>query len=996
MISSEKRKFISGAWLLLLVAALLLLFFRAPFSYARAEDTKNITLQASVVASATPVRGNVYRRLSAGDTVTVTYALTQNDGLAESYFTPIYDRAAFSLTDFSVSNGWNLFDSYPYEDENGDLSYKTAAEHIAAYNAAAASGEDFPYDALIFEVFSTSLENLSLSDAFITVTYTALSDLVAPVVGSPVYYFGFSAAEAAADGNDLMEISFTSENGETLSMEKTAEIRVLAETSAVFPDQEVELRSGSLSRSDLDFEIVLPATDPSSGENAYLADGGEIEFLFYDGDIANGGSLLESEEGDPVFPSLPGEYYAVLRMPASEHFEGFETSAIVTVLKERVERPSVKARVSGETDPYSENGEGLIEFSYTYGHSLTFTAGDPESPFDFGAYTVSYFEKSEDEWISAPSNPFAASYLSVGSYRAEILPSDPERETFGGAEPIVIKVTVTPAVLTITGKVAAESNEIYYGDYAPAYTYDATGAVADDEIEDLLLLVMPLPSCSYQWLDAPGVYDVDVIGNGDALDNYTVTFLKGELVVSKRPVTISASYSGAVVTFSAVGLVGADAEDPAFKLNGELLSGDRYTASASSYARTVSGEGNEVSAKVSVDYYTGNSLSLRAVRRVTFATPSEFAAASPIPPTAYLFDGETLAEPEEPALDRYEFVGWTAGGALYSFAAEVSADLDLVASFTQLSFDFAFRAVLGEDYSSEKYLVWDEDERVFRVSSESAAATFVESRAIPKASAIPYFRIVRWLKVTLGSGAQPEYTEVAVFEASVSLETGAQNYYIAEMAFDVGLGDANGDGSVNVDDILLFKRAMTNFAFTRVSSAAEAWTLGETESPVFFLSSQDVNGDGFFDGRDVVTSLESLVGGYGYTVVRDKTADGSYVSGEQIAREDAAIEEGDLREVSSIQELISSVSLGRAVLLTEDLSAEESDLTIAFAGDITIDLGGHSLTAENLSVRSGGVLTLRNGDAQYTSVSLRADGGIYIKNLIGKADTDGSDQEIVS
>lgn len=354
MITSGKNKFLKGAIALIAILALALLFLNAPLSFARAVTDKELVLERSFVTTATPAHDNVYRSISKGDTVTVTYSLVKNEGMLESLWTPKYDDR-FELTSFIVNEDWTLFNSYPYQTQSG-YEFRTATEQIAAFNAARRAGEDFPYECLSFSIYTNEANATSVVSDFITITYTALDDFAAPVAGPSSFAFGFSndadKTQAAASGNALMDLFF--KTGETGSGDPIYSsigrsdviLRVLAPTTVVFDDQQVLLVSGVLPLDAIQWEIKTPAT--VAGVNPYVQDGGSVSYRFYTADPALGGELIQNQSGDPIVPTAVGTYYTIAIFAETAHYEGKQCAAILTVVDRTLYDFVFRAALSGD------------------------------------------------------------------------------------------------------------------------------------------------------------------------------------------------------------------------------------------------------------------------------------------------------------------------------------------------------------------------------------------------------------------------------------------------------------------------------------------------------------------------------------------------------------------------------------------------------------------------------------------------------------------------
>ena len=224
--------------------------------------------------------------------------------------------------------------------------------------------------------------------------------------------------------------------------------------------------------------------------------------------------------------------------------------------------------------------------------------------------------------------------------------------------------------------------------------------------------------------------------------------------------------------------------------------------------------------------------------------------------------------------------------------------------WAQKKYDYRFRAAMSSDdiLSGSFYaLAWDDAAGRFvpatetdPVSGDSASAySFEIGTAIPGAVAVKGFRVKRWLSVIPGQEGDPVVAPADAFDAATSVETVDGAYYLAEMVYDLGAGDLNGDGSVTATDLLMMKKYLVDVPFTFVETEEQAWALARSDAEdLFYLPNRDVNGDQSADTRDVVAIREGLATGYGYLIVTDATANGVYRSGAQVVPADAVISQG--------------------------------------------------------------------------------------------------------
>ena len=243
----------------------------------------------------------------------------------------------------------------------------------------------------------------------------------------------------------------------------------------------------------------------------------------------------------------------------------------------------------------------------------------------------------------------------------------------------------------------------------------------------------------------------------------------------------------------------------------------------------------------------------------------------------------------------------------------LGADTVSLAVWQQTSFEYKFRAIdnvqllaTGTTYA----LAYDDANGVFSVATEidpvsggpvpaesAAASAFAVGGAIPTASNVRGFRVKRWFSVIPQQQGDPIVTEVTAFDEAISIETDEDAYYLAEMVFDLGAGDVNGDGAVPVADLLSMKQYLVGTEFQVIATEAAAWEIvpsAEEATDLFYLPCYDANGDQSDDTRDLVAVREGLATGYDHVIVTDSTVNGVYRSGAQVARANATILAGNL------------------------------------------------------------------------------------------------------
>ena len=213
--------------------------------------------------------------------------------------------------------------------------------------------------------------------------------------------------------------------------------------------------------------------------------------------------------------------------------------------------------------------------------------------------------------------------------------------------------------------------------------------------------------------------------------------------------------------------------------------------------------------------------------------------------------------------------------------------------------------------------------------------------------------------------------------------------------FDIGVGDVNADGEIDVDDITLYRRWIVGgYAIVSVAPGSE-WNLVNSDSfnsnTLYFVERvNDANRDDSGDIRDITTVRMALTGGYGYTYVSglDSLAG---VSGEGIV-----IESQGLINVDTAESFKVAIEKGGIIQLTENITFND---TVTISNDTVIYLNGYELdTSANSSrpfdmssnarlVIYGANSTVKTGIYGLVNIPVGADnvdvvihGGTYLAN----------------
>ena len=1062
MVNLFKKSFPVALILLLAAAILVTMVFPlgAVFS-ASAQETYggDMIFEQVVVSTADEAEAGVYRSIAAGDTFTVTYKLVKNDGFVEGWFTPAYDKEVFELTSVSVdSNNWTLFEDYGgavLDEQTNQLRPMTAQEYLTDCNQKYDAGEieDFRFTAEI-RFADVRDANGTLSDHFMTLVYTARVDLVAPLTGDTDFGFGFDTSldgfytNAAMSGEALLDLRIkTGMDGDEILSEPISEdmyaFSVIAELDVTLAeDQTINFRYDETSSSyvlDLD-DIAL--TFNVGDKAAYLADGGEIIYTFYMMNDQQQLVPITDNDGLPAVPNLT-DVYVCATLPATEHFEGATSGdpVHIAIAPTYVDLPDLRLYDSMHGDSaFVYDNLYRIYDTVTYGTTfdLKQVVNDEEVPFAFpeagesvlGDLVFSYarFVGGSSSGSVYENNPLAEDLLAVDTYRVVIRTADPvyvsfETESGELLSTLSIEVTVTKATLTLNAFVRGESSvNLVYGDAAPEaseFTYEAVGAFETGDALATLLgsLNVQISSLNpYHQFDDVGTYTY--YAAAPSLANYTVNAgTPANLIVAAKPLTLSVEYEGGVATLRVGGIVNDDDVTPTYYVADVALAGTTYSATAEDYTLYVNG--GALTAKVTPDAgsanYAEGTTTLACVYKVSFLPGEDFADAQEMPQDQYVFEGAHASLPAAPTYNNFSFLYWTLSGEEYVFTEEeVTEDVTLVAEWEKMIFSYKFRAIYAtaaDLLGNGSYaLAWNDEAGKFAIqkttlddkvvaAATAPAASFTKGTVIPSAIDVGGFYLARWYKVVPQQVGDPLKTEEVLFDPQGSYENNEGAYYLAVMAIDIGAGDVNGDGYVSTNDLLSIRKFFTGTSATVINSEKQAWEAVLRTEPAggyFYLPMWDVNGDGARDSRDIVTLREALATGYGYEIVQNTTADGVYCHGEQIAADSAAQYEGQVAFVSDVEGLDEQLSAGNGVILTQNIELEAT--VVDYEGDVFIDLAGHTITTDYLSLTSSGSITVKNGMLDVGELELISQDGVTLVNVTDgtgyDVSTDGTDPAV--
>jgi len=1025
------------------------------------DGLKTLTLVPSVTSTATAAREGVYTAIHQGDTITITYASTQNSGFVEALFTTAFNEEYFHLTSVSVDGnaGYTLFNDYGRE-VGDEYVPMTLAQHIADHNASLDNGEE-PYTGrLSFHVSYSALRDTtgSLSDHFLTVTYTAVQDIPA----GEEFAFGFDMSldgmftNAAYDDEELLLII----DDEGKAADEEMVILVVKNVTAVTipEDQTLTFKRSNNSyivdATDVEITWIAPEfTAPAA--NPYITAGGVVTYTFY---------TKDGDEYLPIVgvPTAVGDYYVKATLTETNAYLGYETDYVaISVAKILVDVPELKLYddEESETPTYAEGSLTITMDDVVYGSTLTLkeTVETVENVYGFENQNLSYvFSKDNGESWDNVSNFFNSQPIPVGSYKLTIAPKDSAYVAFNAdpaVDEIVVEIMIVKAVVTaptettetytyngteqtyifatagdsalynvvgdkmtnagsqtvtVTLKDAANYKwaddkdptftftilkkaltiktyingqtevALTYGDAAPnenAFTYVVEGIVAAeaDDINAALLPLLAITAVTNDYEQYAGVGEYEyttVAGDENFPSNYEIgTVENAKIVVAAKALTLSAVYEGGTVTLSYSGTVNEEVITVTYSVKDVDLAQNTYTAVAADVSASLVAKVTPSSAN-----YAAAELTLKAVHAVTFEVTEAFTGAQGMPAAQYIFDGCSATEPADPTYDKYLFLYWTLLSAEYDFSSEVTADIVLVAAWEKDLYKYRFYAMYaGAEYALESYrcLAWNAGDAKFELAQESAVYEFARGEAISMNATVGDFIVDHWVKAVKVED-EYVYTTVETFESAVSTEVDEDAYYIAVMTLNIGMGDINGDGSVDADDIVMMKKFLVGVKYTTLKNVAAVWAkIGEPAPAAGYLYVflWDANGDGYKDTRDVIAARMALATGYEYEIRSEVTVNGTYYSNEIVVTDEDSVFEGRGGVLVDDEEsLLAVLSAGKKAFVTADITITDeedpSDVRLydVEEGDIYIDLGGHTLTVGNFQLKAKhGSVTVKNG-----------------------------------
>lgn len=474
--------------------------------------------------------------------------------------------------------------------------------------------------------------------------------------------------------------------------------------------------------------------------------------------------------------------------------------------------------------------------------------------------------------------------------------------------------------------------------------------------------------------------------NGWAVDGNSAS-KSAQVAIATVELTINVAYTKTTATFTVVGFVGGETESVLTNL-AYLADGESDNISANVY--TISeyvANAITVSATSDNTNYTIANATLKNIRKVEYVAGSydaEKSGETPVlPATDLLFDGFTTVEPAAVQLNHYTFV---------CFAVDAG---------NTAAFDFA-QAI---NANKQVYAIWEINDKytltlVYMIEGDAsnliqlAQASYYSDDEINYNAELPSLAAKNWFKV------QEWFTNstlTAKFVGGTTLTEDTTLY--ANYKFNIGLGDVNGNGFVNANDITLYRQWIVGGYEMEVVEKGNEWAKVNAndfnvENVYFIKRVADSNaltaesttlGDNHLDIRDVSTMRMALVGGYGFAILEGKN-----VVGEELVVSRAV-------ELDTISQLLSVAASGTtakpSVALTEPLFVGSiSNCT----NDVVIDLNGKTVTLKSLTIAlaatNTGKIEIKNGSIYVqdgNGITLSAPSGSVILTDVTFYDKDG-------
>ena len=407
--------------------------------------------------------------------------------------------------------------------------------------------------------------------------------------------------------------------------------------------------------------------------------------------------------------------------------------------------------------------------------------------------------------------------------------------------------------------------------------------------------------------------------------------------------------------------------------------------------------------------------------------------------TQYRFAGQAATRPDAiPTVEGYTFREWVIGNSDYNFASGVNSNITLYADWTVIKYTVTFYNDATEDRiengvfvpGAPDYVVYyvieveygesihlptaptkTDDVFIYTFSHWSESQGGAEIADLVVKGDLALYAVYDWKTgaVTItymisADGASYEQYKTVIVTTEDALEMLADKPWFIEdgwyidaertirieslpvvnitlygaYIFDIGAGDVNADGEIDVDDITLYRRWIVGgYNIVSVAPGSE-WKLVNSDSfdanTLYFVERvSDANRDDSGDIRDITTVRMALTGKYGYT----------YVSG----RDSAAGVTGfgvvfvldtvpGISDADSLMSAINDASSDEVYIKLMGDIVMDTTLRLENGEKITINLNGHTLTMAN--VASNYAAAVKNG-----TLTIEGEGTVIVPGMFG-------------
>lgn len=327
-----------------------------------------------------------------------------------------------------------------------------------------------------------------------------------------------------------------------------------------------------------------------------------------------------------------------------------------------------------------------------------------------------------------------------------------------------------------------------------------------------------------------------------------------------------------------------------------------------------------------------------------------------MPATVYVFSGEKVSAPTAPTATSHTFDKWMSGSSEFDFAnTAITANTTLTASWNIKTYTITWK--LSEDEVTPYTTTVNHGQtpaydKSTPTKAEDASYTYTfagwdpelvaateDATYVAKFTATAKSKTVTFM-VTDGKGASTKLDEVTLnvgaalapsktpeahayfmfkgwytnegmttlAPATVPAQDGATMTVYGKYVLDVGTGDVNGDQSINVDDVTLYRRYLVGgylqeetYKITVVENDSAAWDIDTSKTDKFFFKSAASYLGGSNPAREISVIRVALLGTYGVKVVSGYNVTGAeIVSSETVVPQQLEESEAAVQAVSEV------------------------------------------------------------------------------------------------